>query len=92
MACSLSLFCEWQACRARYDVVDIAWLVVQYGRAQRKVSLSLKRRIHIRAASFNLNAFSSQLSSSLFRFYPVQVGHLKDMLHMNVEVGQAGCL
>jgi len=71
------------------DLVDMAWLVVRYRRAQREVSLSLERRRRIRAASFNLNAFSTQQSLSLFRFSPVRIGHLVDMLEIYVELGEA---
>ena len=71
------------------DLVDMAWLVVRYRRAQREVSLSLERRRRIRAASFNLNAFSTQQSLSLFRFSPVHIGHLVDMLEIYVDSGAA---
>jgi len=67
----------------------MAWMVARYRRAQREVSLSLERRRRIRAASFNLNAFSTQQSLSLFRFSPVHIGHLVDMLQIDVDLGEA---
>jgi len=71
------------------DLVDMAWLVVRYRRAQREVSLSLERCRRIRAASLNLNAFSTQQSLSLFLFSPVHIGHLVDMLQIYVDLGEA---
>ena len=71
------------------DLVDMAWLVVRYRRAQPEVSLSLERRRRIRAASCNLNAFSTQQSLSLFRFSPVDIGHLVDILEIFVDLGEA---
>jgi len=47
------------ACLPVTSWVDMAWLVVRYRRAQREVSLSLELCRRIRAASLNLNAFST---------------------------------
>jgi len=78
----------WRSCRRVYGNVlhaghamglslcDFAIVVRRYRRAQLEVPLSLERRRRIEATTFNLNAFSSQQSLSLFRFQPAHVGQL----------------
>jgi len=86
----------WRSCRRVYGNVlhaghamglslcDFAIVVRRYRRAQLEVPLSLERRRRIEATTFNLNAFSSQQSLSLFRFQPAHVGQLASLLDIDV--------
>jgi len=66
------------------SLCDLAIVVRRYRRAQLEVALSLERRRRIEATTFNLNAFSSQQSLSLFRFQPAYVGQLASLLNIDV--------
>jgi len=66
------------------SLCDLAIFVRRYRRAQLEVALSLERRRRIEATTFNLNAFFSQQSLSLFRFQPAHVGQLASLLDIDV--------
>jgi len=66
------------------SLCDLAIAVRRYCRAQLEVALSLERRRRIEATTFNLNAFSSQQSLSLFHFQPAHVGQLASLLDIDM--------
>jgi len=67
-----------------YNLGELAVLLRAYRRAVREVALLRERSIHVRALSFNINAFSSRESLSLFRFLPHHVGQLAVLLQVDV--------
>lgn len=69
-------------------LADMGAIVYAYRRAQREVRVSLARRRRVQAATFNLNAFSSVQSLSMFRFLPADVGRLANLLHVDVVFGE----
>jgi len=60
------------------------WWECSYRRAVREVALLRERWIHVRALSFNIDAFSSRESLALFRFLPHHVGQLAVLLQVDV--------
>ena len=59
-----------------YYLGELAVLLRAYRRAVREVALLRERSIHVRAVSFNINAFSSRNPCLSFAFFPTMLDNL----------------
>lgn len=64
-----------------YSLSILSVLAHAYRSAQGEVALLRRRSLLVRASTFNLNAFSLQVSLHLFLFLPTHIGELTVMLH-----------
>jgi len=70
------LGCTSQSASHSYYLGELAVLLRAYRRAVREVALLRERSIHVRAVSFNINAFSSRNPCLSFAFFPTMLDNL----------------